>query len=174
MYDPVFKSKGKFPKWFERNLKRFEKEKHLVHKNYKINSWLSSFLYFSELCAKCKYFSKRCYERYLCKVQDNFTSNLRHFQSFIKGRSKSNLIGNINLPEILKVIGWLVPTFYIKLLFMSHFIHSLTVLMYLKVICFGFGIALKILIENLNLGVSVSILRNKLFTCINFVYLYVM
>lgn len=84
---PTYKvSKLKFPQWFDANLRRLIKEKRLSRKNYKLYPCSSNYLYFSNLRAKCKYFSKSCYTNYLRKVQNDLTSKPKYFWRFVKDR----------------------------------------------------------------------------------------
>ncbi|XP_050531542.1 uncharacterized protein LOC126900110 [Daktulosphaira vitifoliae] len=67
-------------------------KKRFAHKQYKISPNSSNYSHFSELRAKCKYFSKQCHEQYLNNIQNNLITNPKKFWSFIEERSKINFI----------------------------------------------------------------------------------
>lgn len=61
-------------------------------KNYKLYPCSSNYPFFSNLRAKCKYFSKSCYTNYLRKIQNNLKSNSKDFWRFVKYIHEDNLI----------------------------------------------------------------------------------
>jgi len=87
--------KYNYPPWFDRNLRTLIKEKRIAHTEYKNNHSQTSYMKFSELRSKCKYFSKRCRNQYLSNVQNNLTTNPRGFWKYMKNKRNNNELPTI-------------------------------------------------------------------------------
>jgi Reverse transcriptase (RNA-dependent DNA polymerase) len=90
----VIKRQSNYPLWYSKNLKDLIFKKKIAHKLYKSTGLVSDYNIFSELRAKCKFFSKKDYQYYIYKIQKNLKSYPTQFWKFINNKRKSNFLPN--------------------------------------------------------------------------------
>lgn len=70
---------SKHPLWYSKNLKELIFKKKIAHKLYKSSGLVSDYNKFSNLRAKCNFFSKKDYQNYLNRIQLNLKTKPDQF-----------------------------------------------------------------------------------------------
>lgn len=95
-----------YPLWYSNSLKLLLKEKKICHLVYKQFNYISDYITFSHLRAKCKRLAKSDYKNYINNVQFSIKNNPKYFWSFIK-----NVTNNNALPKSLDIVNVFVKYF---------------------------------------------------------------
>lgn len=71
-----------YPKWFSNELRKLTREKKLAHLQFKSSNLELDYQRFSQLRARCKFLSARCYEEYMADVSSRIKTNPKYFWKF--------------------------------------------------------------------------------------------
>lgn len=96
--------KSKFPPWFSSDLKSLTIQKRKAHAAYRASMAPLDYSTFSLLRARYKFFSKKCYDSYIKRVETSFCTNPKSFWGFVRKNKKvSNMPSTVNLNGISSV-----------------------------------------------------------------------
>lgn len=90
----IVKRNLNYPSWFSKNLKDLIFKKKIAHKLFKSSGLLSDYNIFSNLRAKCKFYSKIDYRNFINKTEKNLKTHPKQFWKFINSKRKNNFLPN--------------------------------------------------------------------------------
>lgn len=84
----------KYPIWYNSSLKHCLKEKNKYHKLYKTHGNPRDYDTFSMLRARCKFLTRKCYDKFIESVEDSLDESIKAFWTFINSRK-----GYVSIPQ---------------------------------------------------------------------------